>query len=435
MEKEKENEYDIVIDIDSIMSLNKKGWKIEYIGDKNKLKSIIEEKKKVIVSILGNSNRGKTYLLQKLSNMNLKAGYQIQTKGLSFKVVNEEIIYLDTAGTNTPLLIEDGKKRPNKEEQKDIYLCQIITNYIIQTFVIEYAHILICVVGMLNASEQQFLNKIKRICENKKRLIVIHNLVKCKTNEDIKKYTEDILLKLISNKLEERIIPGFENNNNNNLFNKYYVEEGNDEIRHFIYGNDQENNKEMNYYNITTLKFIKTCIRVEIKKKSNLFKNLINHLKNISSSVLNKDINPIIDNEIIKCNENEINPKEVLADELDNIIFIGKEYEPAYRYYKNENNFIIEIDLCSKYNNLKIQKIYDISSKETIFKISGERLIEIEKEEEKSYYINKRKSYKNFKLEIKVKLTKFGIKHIEQEPETKLNYGILFLIFKDNSNE
>ena len=46
MEKEKENEYDIVIDIDSIRSLNKKGWKIEYIKDKNKLKSIIEEKKK-----------------------------------------------------------------------------------------------------------------------------------------------------------------------------------------------------------------------------------------------------------------------------------------------------------------------------------------------------------------------------------------------------
>ena len=115
----------------------------------------MKKKKKVIVSILGNSNRGKTYLLQKLGDMNLKAGYQIQTKGLSFKVNNEEIIFLDTAGTNTPLLIEDGKKRPNKEEQKDIYLCQIITNYIIQTFVIEYAHILICVVGMLNASEQQ----------------------------------------------------------------------------------------------------------------------------------------------------------------------------------------------------------------------------------------------------------------------------------------
>ena len=48
MEKEEENnnEYDIVIDIDSIRSLNKKGWKIEYIKDKNKLKSIIEEKKK-----------------------------------------------------------------------------------------------------------------------------------------------------------------------------------------------------------------------------------------------------------------------------------------------------------------------------------------------------------------------------------------------------
>lgn len=423
-EDKQNNNYDIVIDIDSIRNLNTKGWEIKYIGDKNKLKSIIEENKKVIISVLGNSNRGKTYLLQKLSGINLKSGYQIQTKGLSLKFYKGQIIYLDTAGTNTPLLIENDNKRPNKKEEQDIHLCQILTNYIIQTFVIEYAQILICVVGMLNASEQQFLNKIKRICENKKELIVIHNLVKCTTIEDIKKYKEDILLNLMSNKLEERPIPDF-GEKYTNLFNKYFIEKGNNNVRHFIYGNDQENNEKMNYYNICTLNYIRTCINVEIKKQNDLFKNLNKHLKKISSLVLYKDINPVFEKEIIKCKE-EINPKEILADELDNIIFIGKEYEPVYRYYRNENDFIIEIDLCSKYNKLEISQVFDRSTKETIFKISGERKIELDG---KSYFINKRESYKNFKLEIKVILAKIGFKHVNKECEKNLSYGILFLTF------
>jgi hypothetical protein len=158
----KDCKYDIIIDIKSIKDLNKTGWNIIYSGDKETQRKMIESEKKYIISVLGNSNRGKTYLLQKLCGENLDSGYQIQTKGLSMKF-HKELIYLDTAGTNTPLLIEEGMKKPNETELQNIHLCQIITNYIIQTFVIEYADILICVVGMLNSAEQIFLEKIKKL--------------------------------------------------------------------------------------------------------------------------------------------------------------------------------------------------------------------------------------------------------------------------------
>ena len=436
MSEDKYAKYDIIIDINSIRTLNKSGWKIIYSGDKSKLKKIIESSKKVIVSILGNSNRGKTYLLQKISGEKLESGYQIQTKGLSLKIQDNDIILLDTAGTNTPLLIDNEScKRPNQKELNYINLCQIITNYILQTFVVNEAHILICVVGMLTKSEQHFLSKIKKICENKKKLIVIHNLINCNTNEDIIKYKEDVLLKMISYKLEERTIPFFEEKYNH-LFNKYFCENNNNDVRHFIYGNDTNNNEEMNYYNKTTLGFIKKCIKVEIKKDIDIINNLREHIKEISSSVLTTELKSIMeskDSDLIKCKEN-IEPKEILADELDNIIFVGKEFEPMYRYYKQDNNFIIEIDLCSKYKDLLVKQTFDKATKETTFKIKGERILK-GKEENKNFkscvdFINKRETFKKFHLEIKIKLSQLEIKHVYKEYEIKMNYGILYLIFK-----
>ena len=169
--------YDVIIDINSIRFLKEKGWNIIFTGDKtrqNQLKEIIKSTTKCIVSILGHSNRGKTYILQKISEKNLSTGYQIQTKGLSIKIPRERnMILLDTAGTNAPLLVEDDnddpRNKPNFQKELDkINLSQIITNYIVQTFVIKEADTLICVVGMLTSSEQVFLNKIKKNCKNKK---------------------------------------------------------------------------------------------------------------------------------------------------------------------------------------------------------------------------------------------------------------------------
>ena len=174
------NEYDLIINIDSIRFLQNPGWKIEYFErtnyDKDKIRKAVEDSKMTIVSVLGNSNRGKTHLLQKLSDIKLKSGYQIQTKGLSIKIYGKDIILLDTAGTNAPLLIDNINNDiwPVQKELDHIHLCQIITNYILQSFIINQTHILICVIGMLTASEQNFLNKIKKFSKNRKKLIVIH---------------------------------------------------------------------------------------------------------------------------------------------------------------------------------------------------------------------------------------------------------------------
>ena len=340
--------YDIIIDITSIKKLNNPGWKIIYNNREN-----IEEKNWLVVSVLGNSKRGKTHFLQKLSGNNLLCGYQVQTKGLSLKLY-WDCIFLDIAGANTPLLVENNERRPSDEEIRNIRLCQIITNYILQNFVIEYADIVICVVGMLDSKEQIFLSKIKKLCEGKKELIVIHNLVKCESCEDIEKYKNEILLKMMSCELKERVIPDF-GENKENLFIKYYIEEKNPLVMHFFFANDEKNKddkkdnkrqKNFEKYNKTTLNFIRDFMTIKIKKQKSLLTSFLGHIANISSYVLKNKINPEIKEDVIKSEDKGVAPKKFIADEHDNIIFIGKYYEPLYSFYRRGKYFVLEIQIC-----------------------------------------------------------------------------------------
>lgn len=432
----KADDYDLIININSIRFLHDPGWKIEYNETnglkKADIKNAVESSKMTIVSVLGNSNRGKTHILHKLSGVNLKAGYQIQTKGLSIKIYRKDIILLDTAGANAPLLLET-ENRPNQNEIEHIHLCQIITNYILQAFVIKQAHVLICVIGMLTTSEQSYLNKIKKFSKNKKKLIIIHNLIKCTTLKEMEKYKNEVLLKMIANNLIERDIPTF-GDGEIPLFNKYFIEKDDEDVMHFIYGNDDPKNKELIFYNESTLNFIMKYIKVQVIKPVNIIENLKTHIKEISSLVLKEEIESLDDkNEDIIKSKNEIKPKDILYDGGDDIIFIGKEFEPKYRYYKKEDSLIIEIELCSDYSGLSVKQLFDKNTKETLFKITGER--KIDSGENKEIYFtfgNKRENYKRFKLELKIKLKELGIGHLKEGYKEVMKFGILFLDFKFN---
>ena len=268
--RDKYDTYDAVIDINSIRFLKDKGWKIYYNREKKKeIKEILKSSQKTIVSILGHSNKGKTYILNKLSNLNLECEFQIHTKGISIKIPKDQnILILDTQGTNAPLLLEEDEedKRNEPDFQKgleNINLCRIITNNIIQTFIIKEAKILIYVLGMLTTSETIFLNKIKKNCRNIKQLIVIHNLINCCTKEEMEKYKRETLFKNIIIDFKERIIPSFGEKDN---LNKYYIEneENNNnqsDVLHFIMGNDSEKSEVKNY-NEATIKYIQNKIDI-----------------------------------------------------------------------------------------------------------------------------------------------------------------------------
>ena len=120
--------YDIVIDINSIKSVNTEGWKVifnesgkeKYISHKNE-----KEQKAIILGVLGNNNKGKSFLLSKISKLDLPTGTSIETKGLSVKYPElkgfkeRQLILLDSAGLETPVLIKENKEIIKKEDDKE----------------------------------------------------------------------------------------------------------------------------------------------------------------------------------------------------------------------------------------------------------------------------------------------------------------------------
>ena len=449
---EYDTEYDLIIDINSIKKLNN-GWVIKYNGDDKRIKNtkeIIKSTDQNIISILGHSNRGKTYILERISNENLNPGYDKTTKGISVKIYGKNAIFLDTVGTNAPLLIGNEKEDPRDKdnfqiEMEDVNLCQIITNYIVQTFVIQYADILLCVVGMLTTNEQQFLNKIKKNCSGKKKLFVIHNLIQLFGKKQIEEYIENVLKKSITYELKEIKIPNVSERKNEEFFNKYYIEKNKGEgysfdVLHFIMANDTKKDGEKGgrYFNTPTINFIRTKINQTINKDLNILEKLKEHIKNISNQVLENNITKIdIENvsnskDLIKSDE-VINPKKVTADVLDNIYFVGKDYEPPYRYYRKDQYFTIEIQICSKIKkeSLDIKCDFFEENEEFIFEITGERLLDDNENSKNGFYeiINKR-TWKNFKVKFKIYMKDYDLDGLDPVDDYKIKYGILYLNFK-----
>ena len=113
----KEGEYDIILDIDSIISLLNIGWKVIYNQKGKEFYLKKKEEETVVVGVIGNKNMGKTFFLEKLSGYDIPKGFNVKTKGLSVRYgtsPSHNIAILDSAGQETPLLKMEASN--NKEK-------------------------------------------------------------------------------------------------------------------------------------------------------------------------------------------------------------------------------------------------------------------------------------------------------------------------------
>ena len=192
-----EDFYDLIINIKSIKEINN-GWDIK-MKEKGKLRfEEYKNKDALIIGIVGNSNKGKSFILSKISKINLPNGTNIKTEGLSIKYPelekykNRKIVLLDSEGFEAPFLIEkneiiDKNDIMLKEQARE----KMITEYFLQDFILNNSDILIAVVGLLTFQEQKFLNKIKSEISKlkiKKTLFIIHNLMTLTTIEQVEIY-------------------------------------------------------------------------------------------------------------------------------------------------------------------------------------------------------------------------------------------------------
>ncbi len=152
--KKCEDFYDVIIDVKSIKDI-KEGWKIKMNERWEKNYNFYKNKRVFKIGVIGNSNKGKSFLLSKISKINLSDG--IRTEGLNIKYPefrfdeynDSKFVLLNYAGFEKAI-IKSEKENENEyfEEKKE----KLKTELFLQNFIIYNSDILILVVDILSYS-------------------------------------------------------------------------------------------------------------------------------------------------------------------------------------------------------------------------------------------------------------------------------------------
>jgi hypothetical protein len=90
--------YDLIININSITGILN-GWDIIYSENGRKKSEYVRRNPTKIFSVIGNKDRGKSFILSKIAKRNLPSGFSVATKGLSISLPTfDNIALLDSVG-------------------------------------------------------------------------------------------------------------------------------------------------------------------------------------------------------------------------------------------------------------------------------------------------------------------------------------------------
>ena len=187
--------YDWIANIDLLSDVSKEGWRIEFseaflrgLDDATQEHllsgrpwSTPDGKGKpppmgwqgAVVAVLGLYDKGKTFVLNHLTESKLPSGKKVSTKGLSFKHVmidgGTRFILLDSEGSYSPVRVVDELSVVEKET----------TELFLQELIFEMSDYFLCVVNDFTSLDQRYLDKLTRNLQNStkafREVIVVHN--------------------------------------------------------------------------------------------------------------------------------------------------------------------------------------------------------------------------------------------------------------------
>jgi hypothetical protein len=378
--------YDIIVNINSMQNI-KNGWEVKINENGKKIIDSKEKNKKLVIGVMGNRNKGKSFLLQAISGEKMQTGTTINTIGLSIKFSEDKFVLLDSEGSESPILGEHTS-------MLDISRDKLFTEAFLLSYIAKYSNALLLIVGSLTFSEQKLINKISedikklKLKGNSKSLIVIHNLQTFETKEEVEKYIKNTLKNSATFQIEEDIT-NFSNASN------FFCEKSEKSIKHFIYA--KEDTEAGEYYNKNTINSIKSLYNIDSNKYVYDYKaTIIEHFKEMSELMydLKEKVDFTLeettnDNKIINEKNNESNDnkeendlgeedsednvkeeklqikdinsniylsklvlksevklilKKMVIDELGVFSFIKNGFNPDYECYYNKKELVINIE-------------------------------------------------------------------------------------------
>ena len=445
--------YDVIVNIKSLKDINK-GWFIK-INNANYKK--YKNEKTTIIGVIGNSNKGKSFLVSKISKDYLPSGIKIKTKGLCFKYPkssDRRIALIDTVGLEKPILKEEEKdnlvneqkieiqkqnlsedereeeyeRRDKKEDNEKIFYEKskekILTELFLQNYIFYNSNIIIIVVGILNYYEQKLLYRIKKeIFKNKnnKSLFIIHNLMTYTTEEQVEDYIKEVLLKNVLFNLEEG------HTEINSKSGKYFYEKmTNFPVFHLLFAN--EDSKAGNIYNEFTLQFLENnYLFATDLKPFDIVKTIKDRFTEIAKDIIEQP-------EAIKFDDSKEDiikldcPKDIIFKRYfmyADLTLKSDKFIPVYNYYEKDDKIVVKIEAPGNCNLLSSR--VDFSGEYTIINISGEKRQDKEPKYLSDNLFNNRKMG-FFSLGIPLLTKEFLLKN--ESPLILNKKGVFILEFK-----
>ena len=435
--------YDVVIDIKSIKDINK-GWNVKLSKRAEENYDQFMKEPILKIGVIGNSNKGKSFLLSKISKINLPSGTSIRTEGLSVKYPETElhkdrkIALLDSAGLETPVLKNNEENEIDKEFFREKSREKIITELFLQNYIINNSDILIIVVGILTYSEQKLINRIKneihRAKLSRKNIFIIHNLITYTSIDQVENYIQEFLMNSATFKLKEghNIRTGI-----NQEKGKYFSEENTEykelDIYHLIFAN--EGSEAGKFYNNKTLNFIENSYQnITNIDKFDVIATIKDRFVKVSQDIIEKNENELTTNDfdssdkkIIRLkSEKDFSLKKCLIDELGFSNLKGNGFDPSYNYYKEKDQIIIKIEspgVSTVESSIHNSDAYPFP----IIKIKGCKNKDKKPEKIEDNIYNSRE-YGQFSLDIPFKGDDYSLKN--EEPEIQEKHGVLLIKYK-----
>ena len=193
--------YDWVVDIQLLSDVSKHGWRVDFSSeflmglDASSREHLLSGKdwmnddgntsadglgrpqpvgwRGAVVAVLGLYDKGKTFVLNSLTESKLPSGKKVATKGLSFKHVEVD------GGTSFVLLDSEGSYSPVKVLNELSVVEKEATELFLQELIFEMSDYFLCVVNDFTSLDQRYLDKLTRNLQGSKKdfreVIVVHN--------------------------------------------------------------------------------------------------------------------------------------------------------------------------------------------------------------------------------------------------------------------
>ncbi|CAF1403855.1 unnamed protein product [Rotaria sordida] len=253
--------YDVVIRINSLLALRTSGWEIilgETARNVQPINPTPENKRGVVIAVLGTYNRGKSFLLNELCNFKLPNGNFTSTEGISIAVPKKNgqgVIFIDTAGTDAAIPkgeLDDKKATEGLLREIALHLCSYV----------------IIVVNRLLYIDQIYIQRVVKYIQSskdKKQIIIVHNLTDATTIEDVTKVIKDEVVGVFEAKPEEMDL---RMNRQSIKISFYRSTHDNIHLRHFILAKNGSNAAKI--WNTQSLNGMMNIFQIDTDNKRSL---------------------------------------------------------------------------------------------------------------------------------------------------------------------